>query len=78
MQPNPAPVGHDRPHPLGPDVPHYPWRPVTSGPNAGEMLPQRAYYDLNPVGSLHWSNLEFIRKVDPDSKLPIKWPLDFV
>ncbi len=42
------------------------------------ILDQRAYYDLNPVGSLHWSNMEFIRKVDPDTKQPIKWPHDFV
>jgi predicted phage terminase large subunit-like protein len=30
-------------------------------------LKQRAYYDLNPGGANHWTNLEFGRHVDPGS-----------
>jgi hypothetical protein len=44
---------------------------ITEGPNAGRPLPQAAYYDLNPSGSLHWSNQEFVRHIDPDSKKPV-------
>jgi PBSX family phage terminase large subunit len=51
---------------------------IASGPCAGRTLPQVAYYDLNPVGSLHWSNQEFVRKGDPDSKAPLKQPDNFV
>ncbi|MBV8397177.1 MAG: hypothetical protein JOZ17_00345 [Acetobacteraceae bacterium] len=29
----------------------------------GEFLPIRGYYDLNPVGKRHWSNLEFVEHV---------------
>jgi hypothetical protein len=53
---------------------------IASGPCAGRRLPQVAYYDLNPAGSLHWTNQEFVRKVDPDSKSkkPLKQPENFV
>jgi hypothetical protein len=34
-------------------------------------LPQRAYYDLNPVGAGHWTNVEFGEKRDPLSRKPL-------
>jgi hypothetical protein len=42
------------------------------------ILPQRAYYDLNPVGTKHWSNIEFVRKTDPESGEPLMDPEDYV
>lgn len=42
------------------------------------ILPQRAYYDLNPVGTKHWSNLEFIRHVSPVDGKPLPYPEDYV
>jgi hypothetical protein len=40
-------------------------------------LKNRAYYDLNPVGTAHWSYRQFIEKVDPDTRLPLKNPDNF-
>jgi hypothetical protein len=40
----------------------------------GGDLTQRMYYDLNPVGKLHWTNSIFGKKVDPDSKKPMPSP----
>lgn len=39
-----------------------------------EGLKQRAYYDLNPGGANHWTNLEFGKHVDPISKYPLSDP----
>jgi len=39
-----------------------------------EGLKQRAYYDLNPGGANHWTNLEFGRHVDPISGQPLGDP----
>lgn len=36
-----------------------------------EGLKQRAYYDLNPTGTGHWTYLQFIEKVDPTTKTPL-------
>lgn len=36
-----------------------------------EGLTQRAYYDLNPVGKTHWTNLQFIQGIDPVTKLKL-------
>ena len=38
----------------------------------GEPLALKGYYDLNPVGQGHWTNLEFIQGIDPvtRTKLP--------
>ena len=37
-------------------------------------LTQRAYYDLNPVGSRHWSSLRFVQGRDPISLRPTREP----
>lgn len=41
-------------------------------------LPQRMYYDLNPVGTRHWSYQEFVAKRDVESGKPLKNPERFV
>lgn len=40
-------------------------------------LKQRAYYDLNPGGANHWTNLEFGRHVDPISGQPLSDPENY-
>lgn len=35
-------------------------------------LVARAYFDLNPIGTGHWTYLLFVKKVDPISKQPLK------
>lgn len=40
-------------------------------------LAQRAYYDLNPAGTGHWTYHEFIECRDPLSKAPLGNPSDF-
>ena len=40
-------------------------------------LPQRCYYDLNPVGGGHWTNVEFGEKRDPLSRKMIANPDNF-
>jgi phage terminase large subunit-like protein len=42
-----------------------------------EGLSQRMYYDLNPTGKTHWSNLEFGQKKDPSSRQPLKDPHNY-
>lgn len=37
-------------------------------------LPQREYVDLNPVGFSHWTYQQFIRKVNPITKIPLMKP----
>lgn len=37
-------------------------------------LIQRAFYDLNPTGTGHWTYKQFVEKVDPESKRPIGDP----
>jgi hypothetical protein len=37
-------------------------------------LTQRAYYDLNPVGSRHWTSLRFVEGRDPISLQPARDP----
>lgn len=41
------------------------------------FLSQRAYYDLNPAGSNHWTNREFGNGVDPVSGRPLTNPENF-
>lgn len=43
----------------------------------GPLL-QHAYYDLNPGGALHWSNMESGKHVDPINKLPLPDPENYV
>ncbi len=40
-------------------------------------LKQAAYYDLNPTGKGHWTNLLFGEKRDPVSRLPLDNPDDY-
>lgn len=40
-------------------------------------LRQRAYYDLNPVGLGHWSNVEFGERKDPLSRKPLASPENY-
>jgi len=41
------------------------------GSNQYAFLPIRGYYDLNPTGKRHWSNLQFIEHVDPVTRRPL-------
>ncbi len=41
------------------------------------ILPQRAYYDLNPVGTKHWSHTEFVRGLSPETGQPLAHPENF-
>ena len=47
---------------------------ITHGANVGKVLPVRAYYDLNPVGTGHWTYKEFFEHVNPDTRLPLLNP----
>ncbi len=40
-------------------------------------LPQAAYYDLNPTGKGHWSNVLFGELRDPVSRQPLENPSDY-
>lgn len=42
-----------------------------------EGLKQRAYYDLNPGGANHWTNLEFGKHVDPISGVALTDPENY-
>lgn len=42
-----------------------------------EGLKNRAYYDLNPVGTGHWTYRQFIELVDPDTRQPLPHPEDY-
>jgi len=41
-------------------------------------LKPRMYFDCNPPNKLHWTYMLFIKKVDPDSKLPLQNPNNYV
>jgi len=36
-----------------------------------------AYYDLNPVGSQHWTNRLFVQHIDPDTRRPLPNPQEY-
>lgn len=42
-----------------------------------EGLQQRMYYDLNPTGKTHWSNVEFGLKKNPVSRQPLPDPHNY-
>ena len=42
-----------------------------------EGLKNRAYYDLNPVGTGHWTYRQFVERVDPDTRQPLPNPEDY-
>jgi phage terminase large subunit-like protein len=41
------------------------------------FLQPRAFYDCNPTSKNHWTYLEFIKKVDPETKKPLANPDDY-
>lgn len=41
------------------------------------VLQPRAYYDCNPPNKMHWTYLEFVKKVDPETKKPLPNPEDY-
>lgn len=45
--------------------------------DTGQLLPQRDWVDLNPVGKSHWSYREFILKVNPENRRPHQNPDDY-
>lgn len=42
------------------------------------QLTPRMFYDCNPPNKAHWTYLVFVKKVDPDTRLPLKNPESFV
>lgn len=42
-----------------------------------ENLSLKAFYDFNPPSKQHWTYLRFVRKINPDNKLPEKDEFDF-
>jgi hypothetical protein len=44
----------------------------------GRVLRQKAFYDLNPSGKAHWTNLEFGRKINPETRLALEDPDNYV
>ncbi len=45
--------------------------------NSGFLKP-RMFYDCNPTNKMHWSYRMFIQKVDPDTKISLSNPEDYV
>ncbi len=53
--------------------------PTTVGGTYGvQFLKPRAFYDCNPTNKMHWSYKMFIQKMDPDTKISLPHPEDFV
>lgn len=52
---------------------------VIEGKSGSEerLLKPRCYYDLNPPSKAHWSYKQFIQKLDPETREPIKNPEDY-
>jgi len=48
------------------------------GTGAVKYLKPRMFYDCNPTNKAHWSYQVFIKKVDPDTKLPLSRAEDYV
>lgn len=44
----------------------------------GVYLKPRAFYDCNPTNKMHWTYRLFIQKVDPDTKISLPNPDDYV
>lgn len=44
----------------------------------GEYLKPRAFYDCNPTNKMHWTYKMFIQKLDPDTKISLPHPEDYV
>ena len=50
---------------------------VVTRDGSNEVLTQRAYYDLNPVGKGHWTNVQFGDKKDPLTRQPLADPENY-
>lgn len=37
-------------------------------------IPNKAYFDCNPSGKSHWSYKLFVEKLDPETRVPLKFP----
>lgn len=44
----------------------------------GGFLKPRMFYDCNPTNKMHWSYRMFIQKLDPDTKISLPHPEDYV
>lgn len=44
----------------------------------GQFLKPRMFYDCNPTNKMHWTYKMFIQKVDPDTKIALPHPEDYV
>jgi phage terminase large subunit-like protein len=44
----------------------------------GEFLKPRMFYDCNPTNKMHWTYKLFIQKVDPETKISLPHPEDYV
>lgn len=42
------------------------------------ILKPRAYYDCNPPSKAHWTYKRFVEKIDPDTRMPLVNPDDYV
>jgi len=51
---------------------------MIDGEEVEGTLTPRAFYDCNPPNKNHWTYLEFIKKVDPESRRPLANPDDYV
>mgnify|MGYP001198612246 CR=1 FL=1 len=49
---------------------------VIDGKEAGPLKP-RMFYDCNPPSKAHWTYKLFVKKVDPETGVPIKNPQDY-
>lgn len=45
---------------------------------SSEFLKPRMFYDCNPTNKMHWSYKMFIQKVDPETKISLPNPEDYV
>lgn len=52
-------------------------RTMVDGEEEVGLLQPRAYYDCNPPNKNHWTYLEFIKRVDPETKRPLPNPEDY-
>lgn len=52
-------------------------RTMVDGLEEVGILQPRAYYDCNPPNKNHWTYLEFIKGVDPETKKPLPNPEDY-
>lgn len=51
---------------------------VDGQPSSGGILVPKAFYDCNPPSKNHWTYREFVQKVDPETKLSLPHPENYV